>query len=151
MSLRASLLASLLFTSLALIPAGAHLLSLPNKIGMSATDYLVAQQAYAGWQFVGIAVVAALVSTALLSWFARETPAILPLALLALACVVATQVVFWTMNFPANQQTANWTQLPDHWQTLRRRWEVGHAIAALLNLMALGFLLSANWRLLKGR
>lgn len=36
----------LLFTALAFAPAAAHLLELPNKIGLSRDDYLTVQQIY---------------------------------------------------------------------------------------------------------
>ena len=34
---------SLVFTALALVPYGAHLFSLPNKIGMTEAQYFIAQ------------------------------------------------------------------------------------------------------------
>jgi hypothetical protein len=40
---------SLLFAALALAPAMAHLLELPNKINLSREDYLKVQQIYRGW------------------------------------------------------------------------------------------------------
>jgi hypothetical protein len=40
---------SLLFAALALAPALAHLLELPNKIGLSRDNYPVVQQIYRGW------------------------------------------------------------------------------------------------------
>jgi len=148
MSTRGALIASLIFTTLTLVPAGAHLMSLPNKIGMSAPDYLVAQQAYAGWNLSAIVVLGALLSTGLLTWRTRGD-SLFTLALAAFVLTIATQVVFWTLNFPANQQTSNWTRLPENWQTLRRHWELGHALSCLLNLGALGVLWTANWRLLR--
>ncbi len=150
MTLRGTLIASLLFTALTLVPAGAHLMSLPNKIGMTAADYLVAQQAYAGWNLSAIAVLGALSATGAFAWLARGHASVSTPALIAFLCMVATQVVFWTFNFPGNQQTANWTQLPADWQTLRLRWELGHAMSCVLNLGALGSLLLANWRHLDG-
>lgn len=148
-SLRGALIASLLFTSFTLVPAGAHLLSLPNKMGMGSSDYLAAQQAYAGWNLAAIVVVGALLSTGLLAWSARAEGSLFRLALTAFLLMVATQVVFWTLTFPANQQTANWTRLPEHWEALRRNWELGHAVSCLLNLGALASLLALNWRLLR--
>lgn len=149
MTIRAALIASLVFTTLTLVPAGAHLMSLPNKIGMSASDYLVAQQAYAGWNLSAIAVLAGLASTGWLAWSARAESAVFTPAVVAFMLMIATQMVFWTLNFPANQQTSNWAQLPANWQTLRRHWELGHAVSCLLNLGALAALLTANWRLLR--
>jgi hypothetical protein len=51
--------------------------------------------------------------------------------------------VFWEVLssfvfiFPVNQQTQNWTILPDNWQQLRNRWEFSHAINAVLYFVAL--------------
>lgn len=45
---------SLLFAALALAPALAHLLELPNKIGLSRDDYLAVQQIYRGWALLGL-------------------------------------------------------------------------------------------------
>ena len=59
------------------------------------------------------------------------------LAVIALLCLAGTQAVFWTLTFPANQLTANWTVLPDNWAALRSQWEYSHAASALLNLAAL--------------
>jgi hypothetical protein len=36
-----------------------------------------------------------------------------------------------------NRETANWTRLPDNWNTLRLRWEYSHAVSAALTLLAL--------------
>ena len=58
-------------------------------------------------------------------------------ALTAFLCILGTQVVFWTFTFPANEQTANWTILPDNWAALRRQWEYSHAVSAILDLAAL--------------
>jgi len=142
MLIRWTLFASILLVALSLMPAGAHLLALPNKIDMNAADYLASQQAYRGRAYVGVFVVLALVATAALAWTARESSAAFVPALVAFACLAATQVVFWTLNFPANRVTHNWGTLPENWEALRLRWETGHAVSALLTLVALVALLS---------
>ena len=38
-----------MLTALALVPSGAHLAALPNKMAMAQAAYFVAQQIYAGW------------------------------------------------------------------------------------------------------
>jgi ABC-type cobalamin transport system permease subunit len=127
---------SLLFAALALAPALAHLLELPNKIGLSRDDYLVVQQIYRGWALLGIVVLSALLSTLILTILVRKRPNEFALSLVAFLCIVGTQVVFWTFTFPTNQQTSNWTVLPEHWTTLRMQWEYSHAASAVLNLIA---------------
>lgn len=128
---------SLLFAALALAPAAAHLLELPNKIGLSREDYLTVQQLYRGWALLGVVVIGALVSTLAYAVVARTQRKPLTLAVIALFCLAGTQALFWTFTFPANQSTANWTVLPDNWAALRSQWEYSHAASALLNLAAL--------------
>ena len=128
---------SLLFAALALAPALAHLLELPNKIGLSRDEYLVVQQIYRGWAMLGFVVTGALLSTLLLSVMVRKWPRQFALTLSAFFCIVGTQILFWTFTFPANQQTSNWTVLPENWTLLREQWEYSHAASAVLNLIAL--------------
>lgn len=137
MKLAAVRFLSLLFAALALAPAAAHLLELPNKIGLSREDYLTAQQLYRGWALLGVVVIGALVSTLAYAIVVRKQRNPFTLAVIALLCLAATQAVFWTFTFPANQVTANWTVLPENWDALRSQWEYSHAASALLNLAAL--------------
>jgi hypothetical protein len=135
--------ASLLFAALALIPSGAHLLELPNKIDLSGPEYLTVQQIYRGWSFAGIVVFGALISIAMLAFLVRRDRAQFVPVTIALLCVAGTQAIFWTLNYPVNQETQNWTTLPANWEALRQRWETGHAMSAALNLGALLALIAA--------
>ena len=127
---------SLLFTALALAPALAHLLALPNKIGLSRDEYLTVQQIYSGWALLGFVVFGAILSTLAHAIIARGRRKEFRAALIAFLCIVGTQVVFWTFTFPANQQTNNWTMLPENWAALRAQWEYSHAASAVLTLGA---------------
>jgi hypothetical protein len=127
---------SLFFVALALAPAMAHLLALPNKINMPGEQYLIVQQIYRGWALLGIVVIGALLSTLALTIMVRKPPKTFVLVLVAFLCMVGTQVLFWTFTFPANQQTHNWTVLPENWLALQRQWEYSHAASAGLNLVA---------------
>jgi hypothetical protein len=117
---------ALLFAALALGPALAHLLELPNKIDLTREDYLTIQQIYRGWALLGIVVFGALLSTLAYAIAARRRRGEFLPALIA----------FWTFTYPANQATANWTLLPDSWRMLRTQWEYSHAASAVLNLAA---------------
>jgi ABC-type branched-subunit amino acid transport system permease subunit len=143
MWLKAMYFASLFFAALALAPAMAHLLELPNKINLTGEDYLVVQRNYRGWALVGVAVVAAFVSTLVLTIMLRIRGGPFALALIAFLCIAGTQVIFWMYTFPANQQTSNWTVLPENWRALRAQWEYSHAASAVLNLAALTTLILA--------
>jgi hypothetical protein len=134
---------SLLLVALALAPALAHLLELPNKVGLSRDEYRTVQQIYRGWALLGIVVAGALLSTLVLALMLRDQPRPFALTLVALLCIVGTQIVFWRFTFPVNRRTANWTVLPDNWTALRVQWEYSHAASAVLDLIALVALISA--------
>jgi hypothetical protein len=137
MALKVMRFLSLFFTALVLSAALAHLLELPNKINLSREDYLTVQQIYRGWALLGIVIAGALLSTLLLAIMVRKRPKIFVLTLIALLCIVASQVVFWTFTYPANQATNNWTFLPANWEELRQQWEYSHAVGACLILITL--------------
>jgi hypothetical protein len=127
---------ALVFTALALIPGGAHLFSLANKIGMSQQDYLVAQRAYDSWSLMGLVLIPAMLLNLLLAWLLRgERPAFYLVALGAL-CMASTLAIFFAFTYPANVATQNWTMAPANWERLRFNWEYSHAASALLNFSA---------------
>ncbi|HET9529465.1 MAG TPA: DUF1772 domain-containing protein [Blastocatellia bacterium] len=132
---------SLYLTALALGPALAHLLELPNKVGLSREDYLTVQQIYRGWALLGIVIFGSLISTLILTIMLRKKGRAFTLTLIALLCIAASQVVFWTFTFPANQATNNWTYLPANWLELRQEWEYSHATGAGLWLIAMAALI----------
>ena len=127
---------ALLFAALALAPALAHLLELPNKIGLSREEYLTVQQIYSGWWLLGVVVLGALLLSLSLAVATRRRRREFVPALIGFLCIAGTQAIFWTFTYPANQETANWTLLPDHWRALRTQWEYSHAASAVLNLAA---------------
>jgi hypothetical protein len=127
---------ALLFTALALVPAGAHLAEIVHKMPLSGAEYRVVQQIYGGWALFGIIVFAAILSTLLLAIALRHHAGAFVPALVALICLIGTQVIFWSLTFPVNQATVNWTVFPANWSGLRMQWEYSHAAAAGLNLIA---------------
>lgn len=131
---------AILSVAVAMAGGWAHLLELPNKIALSREDYLTVQQIYRGWALLGIAVVAALISTGALTWLRRGEGAPFYFALLATVLIALSLVVFFSFTFPANQATQNWTVLPEGWENLRRQWEYSHAVSAILYFIALASL-----------
>jgi hypothetical protein len=128
---------SIVLTALALIPAGAHLLALPNKIGLDRAAYLTVQQIYSGWALAGVVVVAALVGSGILAFVSRSQVQPMILAISGTGLISATLVTFFLFIFPANQATENWTRLPENWETLRARWEYTHAVNSGITFFAL--------------
>jgi hypothetical protein len=128
---------AIILTALALVPGGAHLFSLPHKIGMARDNYFVVQAIYRGWALFGILIIAALVANLLLAFLLRAQRATAALALAAALCIALTLIIFFAWTYPANVATDNWTAIPDNWRTLRREWEYSHAVNALLTFAAL--------------
>lgn len=136
MALKIAYFLSLVFAGLAMAPAFAHLLELPNKIGLPREEYFIVQQIYRGWALLGIVVIGALLSTLALTVMLRNRRKPFILSLIAFLAIAGTQVIFWTYTQPANLATENWTMIPQNWETLRRQWEYSHAASAGLNFTA---------------
>lgn len=141
---------AIIFTAVAMAAAFAHLLELPNKIHMTRDDYLTVQYIYRGWALLGIVVVGALLSTLTVTILGRDDRRLFIGSLIALLCLVGTQIIFWTLTYPVNKVTHNWTVVGANWQALRARWEYSHAAAACLDFAALVALV-LTCRIEKGR
>jgi len=128
---------AVILTALALVPAGAHLLALPNKIALAQADYFTVQGIYRGWSLLGSVLVAAIVANLLLTVWLRRRGVVFWLALAGLLLLAATLVIFFVSTYPANQATQNWTVVPENWQVLRDQWEYAHATGAILTFIAL--------------
>jgi len=137
MAVRVLQFLAVILTALALVPAGAHLFELPNKIGLEQEPYFVVQNIYRGWALFGIALFGALAANLALAFAVRRQPAPSWLALTAFILVAATLAIFFTWTWPANQATANWTLVPENWRELRTQWETAHAVNAVLTFLAL--------------
>jgi hypothetical protein len=131
---------AVMFTAVAMAAGFAHLLELPNKMPLSRADYLTVQQIYRGWALLGVAVIGALVTSGLAALQVRARPRAFYLTLGATACIALSLIIFFMFTYPANQQTQNWTALPENWESLRRQWAYSHAAGAGLYFLALSAL-----------
>jgi hypothetical protein len=127
---------ALVLTALALVPGGAHLFAIANKIGLAAEQYFIVQNVYRGWSVLGVVLIGALAANLLLAIMQRGRGAAFMLALTASVCIALTLVIFFTWTYPANQATSNWTTIPADWDYLRRQWEYSHAANALITFVA---------------
>jgi hypothetical protein len=128
---------AVVLTALALVPGGAHLFALPNKIAMPQEAYFTAQGIYRGWALLGIMLIGAMLANLAAAIMLRAQPLPFRLSLAAFLAVAATLAIFFIWTFPANQATANWTMVPANWEALRRQWEYSHAVNALITFVAL--------------
>lgn len=125
-------LAALVLAALALVPAGAHLFALPNKIGLSQADYFIVQDIYRGWSLFGIVLIGSLIANLALAVALRRERMPRFFAAASFVLMAAVLLFFFSLIYPANQATANWTSVPENWEALRARWEYGHALNAVL-------------------
>lgn len=128
---------ALTLTALALVPSGAHLFALPNKINLVAEQYFIVQNIYRGWSLFGVVLIGALIANLALALLLRGRGGPFVLALFAFLCIALTLVVFFIWTYAANQATNNWMMIPDNWEQLRREWEYSHAANAVVTFAAL--------------
>lgn len=128
---------AIVLTALALVPGGAHLFALPNKIALSQSDYFVSQGSYRGWALFGVAIVAAMLANLAVVVARRADKAASQLAGSAAILIALTLVIFFVWTYPANIATEFWTTAPANWQRLRAEWEVSHAVNAVIMFLAL--------------
>ena len=128
---------AVILTAVALIPGGAHIAELPNKLALVRDQYFIVQQIYRGWALSGVVIIAAFVANLALATmlWRRSEPFWLP----AIAClaIAASLGVFFMWVYPTNVATANWTEIPANWEELRTQWEFGHLAGAGLIFIAL--------------
>jgi hypothetical protein len=136
MGLRVMQFLAVVLTALALVPVGAHLAELPNKIGLAQDAYFTVQGIYRGWALFGVVLFGALGANLGLAIMLRRQRAPFWLALAAFLLMAASLGFFFAWVFPTNQATANWTVVPENWQALRSQWEYGHAVDAGLTFLA---------------
>lgn len=105
MGLKAVQFVAILLTALALVPAGAHLFALPNKIALDQDAYFIVQGIDRGWALFGFVLIPALIVNVVVAFLLRGVPrALAALAALLLALNLA---IFFTWTSPANQATLN--------------------------------------------
>lgn len=127
---------AVVLTAFALVPAGAHLAELANKINLSQDAYFTVQGIYRGWSHFGFVLFGALGSDLLLAALMRGKGHAFGLAATSFLLVAATLAIFFIWTLPANQATNNWTVIPPNWEALRAQWEYAHAAAAVLTALA---------------
>jgi hypothetical protein len=120
-------LANLVLSLLAVLAPMAHVLELPNKLSLDGELWLAVQQnLYRGWgPFLGGPVeIGALATSLFLALQRRRIGA-----------------ESWPMLIASVMRA-----LPPDWTSYRMRWEIGHALAALLSVISLAAVIQASKR-----
>jgi hypothetical protein len=129
-------LLAVISVALCLVPAGAHISELANKMSMSVAEYMTVQKIYAGWSLFGIVIITALLLTLTHTLTVRSDRTACVLSLTAFLCLAATQAIFWMFTYPMNVASSNWTVTPEDFEMARRQWEYSHAVNAVLTFVA---------------
>jgi hypothetical protein len=144
-TLKTARFVTLLLTGLSAGVAFAHLLELPNKMALSAQDYLLVQQhIYEGFgRVLGVVEPVALLTAIVIAVLVRKRRVPFLLTLFAVACLTIALVVWQLYNGPVNDAVALWTAatMPSDWMTYRDRWEYAHATRAVLYTVGFGALI----------
>jgi hypothetical protein len=124
--------------SIAIAMAGglAHAFEFSAKMNLSKADYLVVQQIYRGWFLLGIPILIGLLCSLAIAYLVRSHRLCLALTLTAAIALGAQLASFFAFTQPVNRETANWTELPEHWESLRTQWELSHLASATLFVIA---------------
>ena len=146
--LRITQFVAMVLTALSLVPLGAHLAELPNKINLAQSDYFIAQNVYRGWDLFGVVMIGAVLANLVLAVLLRDNRTAFGLVLVNLLCLVGALTIFFAFTYPANQATNNWTVIPAGWQSLRLEWELSHAVNAVI---AFAGFCALTWSLLLTR
>jgi hypothetical protein len=146
MALRLIQFLAIMLTALALVPSGAHLAAMANKMAMAQTAYFVAQQVYAGWALFGIVLFGALAANLAHTIMLRRLSRSFGHAFASFLFVASSLVIFFVWTFPTNQATSNWTVVPQNWNELRSQWEYSHAANAVATFAALVCVVIAGLR-----
>ena len=128
---------AIILTALALVPSGAHLAALPNKMAMEQAAYFVAQQIYPGWALFGILLFGALAANLAHALVLRKVGRSFGCALASFLLIAANLAIFFVWTFPINQSTSNRAVVPENWNELRSQCECSHAANAVVTFAAL--------------
>jgi len=127
---------SIVLAGLVLSLALAHALEMPAKLALPPHDYLIVQQIYSAFGAVGaILEPAAVVCAFVFAFLVRRGRAFRP-AVVGALCLVAALLIWVAIVNPVNAhwQAAGSLDVPDNFESLRVRWEWGHAARAALVL-----------------
>jgi hypothetical protein len=95
---------AMVLTALALVPVGAHLFALPNKINLSESDYFIAQSVYRGWALLGIVLIGAAIANFALGLLIRAQRARLRADRRALSCRHAPHLFCFHLSCQSGDQ-----------------------------------------------
>jgi hypothetical protein len=150
MLLKGTRFVAMLLAALTLGLGFCHLMQLPSRLGWDQYLWVgstVQGGLYAAFGSVGAVIfVATVIALALHAYFTREhgRPGS-RLALIAALLFALALVLWWALIYPVNVELAKWVNgpVPSDWTSYRARWEWGHAVIALTELIGFASLIAS--------
>lgn len=148
MSLRIFRLLTVLLIALSMSVAMAHFMELPAKLRLEGATWLMMLQTIYPPAFGTVGAgfeIGAVLSSIALAVFVRRRGSALAWTILGALCMAAAHAAFWIWVAPVNavMVPATADNLPANWMALRDQWEHTHAIRAILQFLALAFMLAS--------
>jgi hypothetical protein len=148
--LRTTRFVAIMLAALTLGLGFCHLMQLPSRMGWD--QYLWVGSTVQGGLYAlfgsagAVMFVTAVIALALLAYFVREhsRPGF-RLALAAAFLFAAALVLWWVLVYPVNVELARWVNgpVPADWTVYRARWEWGHAVISLVELVGFAALIGS--------
>ena len=134
---------AVMFVSLSMAPAMAHLLEMPAKMAYDGAFWLKISQTLYGPRFGTVGAffeVGAVILSIILVIMVRHHKPAFAWSILGAFCMVAVHASFWIWIAPVNEKISAMTpeSLPTDWAALRYQWECTHAARAYLQIVAMG-------------
>ncbi len=150
MVIKATRFIAVLLAALTLGMGFCHLMQLPSRLGWDQYLWVgstVQGGLYSLFGSIGAVIfVATVIVLALNAYFVREhgRPGF-RLALTAAVLFALALVLWWVLVYPVNAELAKWVNgpVPADWTSYRARWEWGHAIISLAELLGFASLIGA--------
>ncbi len=150
MLLKATRFVAIMLAALTLGLSFCHLMQLSSRLGWDQYLWVgstVQGGLYAKFGSIGAVIfVATVIALGLLAYFVREhkRPGF-RLALSAALLLVLALILWWVLVYPVNVELARWVNgpVPSDWTDYRARWEWGHAVIALIELVGFAALIGA--------
>ena len=142
MKLKIARFLTIMFVSLSMAPAIAHLLEMSPKMAYNGPFWLKISQTLYGRGFGTVGAffeVGAVVTSIILVVMVRHHKPAFTWSILCAICMLAIHVSFWIWIAPVNIKIAAMTPetLITDWTQLRYQWEITHAARAYLHIVAI--------------
>ena len=135
---------TILLVSLTMAMSVSHLLQLPARFNVEPSLWVTLQAFNLPFSpLIGIILEGcAWVATVVLAFLIRQRRPAYRWTVVAMMAMMAAQVAWWLLIFPANLAIETWTPttMPIEWTRVRDQWEYTHVVRAVLHILSLSAL-----------